>query len=403
MSQLKLKVTDSLVRSTTGFPAIPSISFDGKKVFVLYQITETSNTDVMAEIFDNSAGTLSSMSVLNPDIINANFYSCDDGHANKSFTKFCVVDDDQGGVGVNPIGNIRIRVFDINFNQLLSRTDIQFAVGIAQTTFPVIGGVFSDDDKYILLTYLINATPNAQVTRLHVLSALDLSDVAMVDFAGSSFGANFIQLYSDHTKTYIAVTSQNGDFQFGFDTPIGSTVSNLLIYKLKNGNLYLKKSTNLPQIINPMGLTVKVSGCKKYALIGASTRRAALNDSVFTDDSNNQSLDCEGREFRVYLFKKHHLELVKSKKTTLTTYGPTFYPQANMAISANQVADGDASFFNAFDINGSNLKITNGTFGGPPYFSAVFNQQGNWLVVAGSDQHVNLDNIILYQVVYVAQ
>ncbi len=394
MHDLELQLTDSISRPTSGFPISNSISQCGKHAFMLYQITEASISDVMAEYFDIVNKKLVSVSVLHPDLIDANNFSCDDGHANSSFTRFTVVDDDQGGAGVGATGNIRVRVFDKNFNLIVSRFDIPFAVGTAQITYPVVGGTFSDNDKYIQLTYLTDATSGNQKSRLHILDANTLTDVAMIDFDGSTFGANFIQLKN---KTYVALARQNGDFQYGFNTVMDSTESKLLVYRLKNQLLTLVAHKKLPQIIATSGVTVNNLYSNGCVLLGASTRRAVKTTSIFNDDSNNESFGCKGEELRVYIFDGHNLKLVKSKNTDTTTSGPVFYPNKNIILVNQQLSDGNPSFFNLYELT-NYLSIKNGTFGAPPFAVSNFSDNGKWLLVTGSDQDVNLNNLNLYHI-----
>lgn len=228
------------------------------------------------------------------------------------------------------------------------------------------------------------------------MNVSDLSDVATFDFNGSSFGAQFIQL--DH-KTYIAFTSQNGSFQFGFDTVMGSNVSYLSICKLKHNTIKQIKMVNLPQINNANGITIKVSDCKKHALIGVGTRRIITGKTIFLTDSNHQQLsDCDG-ELRIYKFNKHELCLTQTKKTNITTVSPCFYPKDGLMLIDEQMSDGNPSFFNIYDMGCEHPHIVNGTFGAPPLELSVFSGNGKWLLVAGSDQDSsNINNINLYRV-----
>lgn len=394
MSELQVELTDAITRTTQGYPSTGSLSKRGHHAYMVYSISETTTNDIVAEMFNITSGAFVSTAVLHPDIIQVgNLFAVDDGHANKHFNKFSVVDDDQGGVGINPTGLIRLRIFDKTFAVLASRFDISFAVGTNQVTFPVIGGTFSDDDKYIQLTYLIDATPNAQKSRLHIMNVSDLTTIATVDFDGSSFGAQFIQI---HNKTYVALPSQNGNFEFGFNTAMGSTASKLSIYRLKSGVLTLVDSADLPQITNQV--TVEVSKCGNFAKIGASTRRAIIGNSIFTTDVNNASFKVRGNEMRVYSFNGHTLQRNFTKNTDITTIGPVFRPESSIVLVNEQMNDGDPSFFNFYDYRESHLRLVDGTYGAPPFAQSTFSADGKWLLVSGSDQSASLKNINLYEI-----
>jgi hypothetical protein len=382
----KLKLTDAIARNTNDFPAIPSISKDGKKAFLMYQITESSTTNILAEIFKIKNGTLVSKTVLNPDIIQSeNPFSGDDGHANNSFTRFCVIDDDQGGPSAGSTGKIRVRIFDQKFNLLASRFDIEFAVGIPQLTFPVVGGNFSDDDRYIELTYMIDSTPNAQRFRLHVLNASDLSDVARVDFNGSTFGAKFIHL---RHRTYLTLPIQNGTFQFGFNTAIGATEANLSVYRLKKNYLQFVDSHRSAQIINSIYVGSN--------MIGASSRRAIRDKSIFVDDSQNQNLNRSGKELQLFSFDGCELELSTSEKINLSTSGPVFAEDKNLVLVNQQLSDGNPSFFNLYRIHDCEMEWIDGPYGAPSYPTFCFSRK--WLIAAGTNQDKDVYNINLYRV-----
>ena len=227
------------------------------------------------------------------------------------------------------------------------------------------------------------------------MNVSDLSDVATFDFNGNSFGAQFMQMGDKH-KTYLAVSSQNGTFQYGFDSVMGSTSSTLSIYRLKHGVLTLKTSSDLPQIAN--WITVKMSDCG-HALIGASTRRAIIGNSIFVSDSNHASFGDHGHELRVYSFDGHKLELSLAKKTNITTSGPTFNSNSDLILVNEQLNDGDPSFFNLYNFcKSSGLQFADGLYGAPSWSQSMFSGDGEWLLIAGSDQDSNLNNINLYKV-----
>lgn len=393
MPNSHLHLTDAIHRYSDGYPSMVSISNDGKQAYLVYGIEETVTTEVIAEMFDLNHGKFVSKAVLHPDpdtIQPTNPVSCDGGFANPDFTKFCLLEDNQGGPDAGPIGRIRIRIFDRDFNTLASRRDIQFAVGTPQVTFSVLGGQFSADGRYVEITYMVDVAK--QIFRLHILKASDLSDVAITDLNGSTFRAYFFQL---HSKPYLAVAVQNGLYEFGFNSPIGATESNLLIYKLKRHSLQLVTSHKLAQIANYNSIYSMETRCG--TLLGVPTRRAIVDSSIFRDDSQNRALTRQGQEVELFRFNGKKLELILSEKLNLSAYGPVFCNQDDLVIVGDQLSDGNPATFQLYQWNQACLKAVSGPYGSPPFPMFAMSRNGKWLIVAGTDQDPALNNLNLYR------
>jgi len=368
---LKIKLSDSLIRDTGGFPCDASISKCAHHAYLVYEIGQTSTSQIIAEFFDIDDGLFVSRAVLHPDIIQSdNPFSTDDGHANHRFDRFSLVDDDQGGPAANSTGLIRVRIFDKNFNSQAIRFDIPFAVGIPQTTFSAIGGTFSPNDKFLQLTYLIDATPNHLRTRLHILNASDLSDVATTDFDGGSYGAEFFDLIKNgKRKTYLAVSSQGGTFQFEFNNPAAAPPFKVLVYRLKNNTLKFITDTNLPALISTASITSFVPEEGNIAFLGASTSQIADSDP--------------NGELQILVFDGRQLRTCNTKKTGLTTSGPFFDPTGEFLVINEQLNDGQLGFFTVNKFNKS-LKRLAGPISSAPLSLFTFNQNSKWLLQAGA-------------------
>ena len=107
----QLKLTDALTRQTEGFSAPVSISKQGDRIYVVYDIDVTPTVKLAAELFKNNNGKLISLKQKNGD---ANFSVIDAGAASPDFCRFTFLDD-AGGSG---FAAARIRLFDENFNVL---------------------------------------------------------------------------------------------------------------------------------------------------------------------------------------------------------------------------------------------------------------------------------------------
>lgn len=390
---LNVKLTDSLSRTTTGFPIEPSISKHGRHVYLVYEInvdnTTVPPTNLAAEIFANKHGLLQSVATLTGD---PNFPSVDDGFANPGFTRFSLLDDDVSST-------VRIRLFDQNFNLQAENSFNDFAAGDpSNPSFSALGGEFSSDGKYIVMTYLTNAIPNNQTTIIRILDATDLSEVASTQVSGGSLGSNF---FSHHDENYVVLATYGGDFIFAFENPLAAPPSTLWVFKLKNNQLTLVDQAPLPQ----QGNVPSVSKSRGKTLIGIGTVRAVLpgETTIFASDANNQSfLPKDNNELRIYSFDGRRLRLTLARDTGLTTISPVFSSKGLILVN-EQVTDGVPGFFNLFSFTNQRgseqeLRLVKGTFASAPFATDVFSSNGKWLVVTGSDQIAELNNINLYRI-----
>jgi hypothetical protein len=429
----KLRLTNTVQRRSDGFPVHGSISQCGRYAYCVYPINESCKDDVIAEFFDIRDGLLYSTNQQKSDIdhleeTEENMWKVNSGSANFDFTRFSIVDDDQSGISIEKHnkqhneqhdeqhneqyneqhdeqhneqhkeqlkGCIRIRIYDNHFKLLKTRDDIVYAVGERNKTYSVTGGNFSRDGKYIMLTYLIGADLEKQKTRIHILKSFDLTDVAIQDIDGSTFGGEFIQM---NGKTFVVIAIQNGTFQFGFNTEMESTLSEIKLFLIKKSKFKQVDRSRLPQIINANGLVVRMTDCGTKALIGASTRRAIKTTSLFKKDSNNRVFDNSGKEMRIYVFDGTEMKKVMSKKTDSTMYGPIFYPKDEILLINQQLSEQDPCTFDLYDCSLRRKTKKLGTYFAPPMSRFRFSETGKWLLVTGSDKNKKINNINLYYV-----
>lgn len=394
---VELKVTDSLTRATSTFPISTSISENGKQVFLVYPIVVDSihfpPVTLAAEVFTNKCGVLQSTAKLTGDEL---FPIIDTGFANPTFTSFSVIDDDD-------FTKIRIRLFDQNFNLQATRTFDDFAAG--NPLNPALsgsGGVFSPDGKYIVMTYLIDTTPDNQVSIIRVLNAQDLSDVASTQISGGSAGPNF---FSHRKQNYVTLATCGGSFFFGFENPSAAPPSILSVFKLENNNqLTFIDQAFLPQ----QGGIPSIGKRGGKSLIGIGTQRATLSGeaTIFTTNAFNQSfLPNDNNEARIYTFDGRHLKLFIARSTGVTT-GSQVFSRNGLLLDGKQVTNGVAGYFNLCTLGRGlrNPTVTiNRTFASPPFSYQAFSKDGKWLLVTGSDQlsvdpNNVLHNINLYKV-----
>lgn len=384
---LDVTLTDSISRVTTEFPIKSSLSKNGKQIYLVYEIAVNPPSSILAaEIFNNKNGRLQTIATLDGD---ETFFSVDSGFANPDFDRFTLVDDDE-------IEAIRIRLFDENFNQLAVTIFNDYAPGDPNNaSLSGAGGVFSPDGKYVVISYLIDATPGSQITIIRVLNANDLSLVASTTINGGSSGPNF---FSHGGQNYVTLTSYGGDYIFEFENPAAAPPSTLFVFKLHSNELRLIDQTLLPQ---QAGIP-NFFNHKGKTMIGIGTVRAVLpgEPTIFVSDVNNQSfLPKDNRELRIYSFNGRKLKLVLARQTGLTTASPVFSPKGLILVN-EQVTDGFPGFFNLFQLKEAmTFNFIDGAFASPPFAEGTFSANSKWLVIAGSDQQNDLlNNINLYRI-----
>ncbi len=415
-AEFNLTLTDSIVReygADGGFPFTPSLSNSGDQAYVVYPINATSISQVIAEIFDNNSGTLSSSdTLLSADF--ATYPVIDNGYASPDFTRFSLVDD-------NNTDTIRIRVFNNTLTDPTPTTAIFTDYDPGNDDYSGNGGQWSADRNYLLMTYLTDAMPGNLTTQIRVLDSSTLNTLANTTIPGGSFGGIFLQF---HGKTYVAVTSytttDDNDWVYDFDRsnagPNNATpppyASNLYVFEYSDGALNLIDSAGLPQAADaPSGVIYQ-----HHAFIGVGTSRAIKPNevSVFSNNSDKQSFSkTDGREERIYKFSGRSLELVYSNNANAGVQAPTFTPDGNYVIFDNQANDAEPGFFRAYKIKGHHHRLDLETqtqpFLSAPFYTGVVSNNGNWLLVTGSDQNSGssqadpnsqMNDISLYQISY---
>ena len=343
-----LKLTDGLPRSGSSYP---SISKDGSLLYVVYSDTLA----VAAEFFTNRHGKLIPLNTLIKD---PNFPIVQDGYANRSFTRFTLVD------ASNTDG--RIRLFSQQFNLIAER--------VFPGVFDILGGVFSPDEKYIALTFIFQANP--QLSRLVVLDAKNLNIVATIDFATHTNGPEFIQ---HKGNTFIVISSggsSNDPEQDFFGPP-----AQVSVYRLNHFQLTLLDSQPLPQF--PL-VTGVMHRCIKdsIALIGVGTRAAFL--------LNEKGLPVNTTEFQSFL--PNDGDEVR------------FYSFDLLAVGYVNELLSDSGFLTVYQVCGNKIQPLQSNIPTlPAAFQAYFSENGRWFTIGGFNDPETapaFNNVLLYKVNY---
>ena len=119
----------------------PKVSYDGSYVYTVYESYPNAGA-IVAEVFSNTLGVLSSVVQLQADSFNVDG-NINSGSASSDFSLFSVIDDD----GTN---NIRVSVYDTSLILLYSTTFTDYYPSSQSGK----GGIFTHDNKYLFVSYL---------------------------------------------------------------------------------------------------------------------------------------------------------------------------------------------------------------------------------------------------------
>lgn len=365
----KIKLSDVLARSTANFDAPVSISDSGKYIYIVYNITVAQTGSLISELFENVNGKLVSIRSIYG---NVQYNNIDSGFASPDFKYFTLLDDDQ-------INTARIRLFDKNMNLITTRLfDDFYSVG-----YSFNGGTFSQDGKYIALTYIYQNTSPQQSSILRILDAKTLVPIAEYRYSGNTYSP--LKFLQQNNKTFILFESTFGIFDYSQPAPNAPSLLNVL--KLKKHTLKLKDSVSLPQLAN-----FDVISNDNNNLIVVGTDRADLPNEITIHQILQPSfLPHDGDELRFYKLKKSKLKL-KNKKNIKEGIYTIFYPDGEK-ILLNKIGENYLNTFGIVDIN--DLKLDSSTVFNfsLPYFTAAFSRNGKWLITTGAYPDSNGINV----------
>jgi len=311
-----LKLTDALSRPSLG-PTNDSISCDGSKVYVTYNVTGTEG-GIMAELFDNVNGKLITRETLTLD---PNYPIVLGGFASPDFKRFSILD----GVPTGPNSfDGRIRILDKNFNTLVERV-ISSTVGNFDF-FTVTGGRFSDDGKYLSLAAGDGVAPNSS-TDLYIFDSSTLDTVAFKTISHLNVGGpNFLTLEHHGKKRYYTTFgSCNGYFSPNFELTIQPPYF-IEIYKIDfdNETLDFVDGSPLPKF----ALVSSTMSLGKKGLVSHGGFCSLFPNQLSIYDTNflkTTSLPDDNAESRILEFDGKTLE-VKFKQAVNCCNETVLYP-----------------------------------------------------------------------------
>ncbi len=325
-------LTDALQRPSQTFtsPTV-SISNDGSQVYLVYAVSETPG-GILAELFNNSNGTLTTAQTLTLSTTQPNDYFpiVVGGWASPDFTKFSVLD--AVITGPNSVDG-RVRILDNNFNDLVLPRIISFT-GLDFPSLLGHGGVFSEDGKY--LSFTVSTGRPYSTTTFYVLNTSDLSTAAQttINAASSLDVSQWITLECKGKKDYyVTFLSCQGFYSPNF-TP-GFEVSYqppyfIQVYKVNvtTGSIDLVAESPLPKFADVNTLDVMGLSDKGLIAHGGFCSLFPNQLSIYvTNDLKKTSLPFDNAEARVLEFDGKTLKVIF--KQALNCCNRTlFYPPA---------------------------------------------------------------------------
>lgn len=386
-----MELTYSTSRPTSNFYAPNTISQNGDKIFIVYDINATNSNNLEAELFFNNDGKLSVINKISADL---QYPHVNGGKASTCFTKFSILDD-------NGINTARIRLFDHNLNLLTTKLFKDYYA----SGFSLNGGCFSQNSEYIAVSYVYdpNIGKNYQKTVIRILKSDNLSEVASYKYDGyTHIPSEFFSINNGEKNiTYLVTSSTGGKYDAGEIISKAPAVLKILELKLSISTLDLIYEVELPEIFKYDLL--KISKKSIYIMIG--TNRADISSEVILQNKPNKSfLEYDGDEFRVYKFKNNKLKLINKKNFGLNIEAKFFPSNKIIALIKN---NNGCSFIELIRVDKYFCPLQplqNATSMIPNKSCINFSDNGKWAIITGSraDNYLAgpdlLKNVLLFKI-----
>ena len=424
MSKLYLKVslTSTLYRSA--FEIVPeAISEDGRFIYVYYVTTfPFPQNPLEVELFENVNGTL--VSIASVTSVGDAFFSLggsiDDGGANRDYTLFTVIDDN-GQQGAN---SGRIRLFS-RTNNTFNTLATTYVNNVLATSMG--GGFFTDDNKYIVVTYTDVTTNNLVSLLLSTrVTAGTLSILDSFSIHGS-ISNNTGPLTNNPAVFRLCKCGKKVNYyllgfstvQFGTTPLLYQSPALLNVYEIAFDKFKFIDSAVLNQFPTSYFAFDPLRHVRKNTNIIVSTNLALLpsQPSIYRNTTDSQSFTGKGENLVQYNFDGCKLVRTIAKRfdTTLIVGnyyrdGKTFALGNNNGIINNLLQTTPQLSTIVFeqakeDECKPTFKQIDGFITGPPNeFSPLFSGNGKWLFVSGGNipqadgVTLGLNNINLYRV-----
>lgn len=389
-SEFALTLTDAFFKNA---PILTGgISENGKHVFLGYSQSSPVDTSLpVMELFENQNGTLVSEATLPLDSFITSGGEVNNVAVSRDFELFADFDDDGGTTG-------RIRLFSQSGTGFSLINEIFFNdvdVALQEAL------IFTDDNKFIVLSYATTATtPSQTITTLKLLRISDFTVVSSVTVTGDSNGPQAFKLSSSQKNFVLfgfsGYSSSNGQF---------TAPATLQVYKIKHEQLVLVDEASLPQFPNAYNVFDPSNCCLKETRIIVGTRLALLPNqkSVFQNIANDQTfLPGDNNNIREYSFDGESLHLIAKEQTDTGCFVSNFFRDGktfSYSKGTSATRPFTASFFTTKgDSKHGQLEPVDGTITTAPddlFFK--FSRNGKWAIVGGFNTVSGFNNVNLYK------
>ena len=309
---MALKLLATAQRDTTLFEAPNSISEDGNRGFAAYEINASPGNTLVAELFDLSGDTFTTVATYNNDLVYSVVAA---GFANKDLTVFSVIE-------TLPVGdltpdNIRVRLLQNSGTGTLEPFAEVYLSGIL-SGFTPYGGTFVINDSAIIVTASTSTQNDNQSSTLWLLSANDLSILNNYDFEG--IFTTVARAMDVGCLNFFTIGTAHGILNYNDLVNNWTPEFTLQVYKIKSDyKIKPHSGVRLPQGTYKINVTKK-SKCEFNIFVGTTTALLTNAITVPVANSYNQaSPDTDGKELRVYEFSEGNKLCSVYKKNTEST------------------------------------------------------------------------------------
>lgn len=383
---MNVQLQDAIWEQTQGYLAIPSLSRDGKRAYVVYQINADATDQKAAELFAIESGKFVSLATFTsaPD---DPFFATLSGFANDDFTEFTLLrsNNQDGLAGLYQLSLLR---YDGSSDLQVVRSTQKSAFVTGYTPF---GASYVAKGKYIVVTAVTEDSPTNQVSSMWLFDRNLL--VRQRTSSQEVFTTQSYPFVKDGLN-YFAIVSASGRLDFIDPAAAWQPPFQLRVFVVVDDRFSLVASAPLPQ--GSLAANAYSTDCETLLSVGTFTALKAGEVSIAKHTDLNTSATPDERELRIYRFDSKTLTLQKAEDTD-ATMDSVFINRDLFIRSVNSgpYAEGDPSFFTIQSRSGCG-RLYSGVINNTPIFAA--STDGKVLVAGSASRPEYNNNLLLFSV-----
>ena len=383
---MNIQLQDAIWEETQGYFAIPSISKDGKRAYVVYQVNVDEVTTKAAELFSIESGKFISLATFHVAPEDP-FISVLSGFANEDFTEFTLLRTnlEDGAAGLYQLAVLRYDGTDeLKITKKVEKS--AYLPGYTPNGANYVG-------QYIVVTAVIEDFPESQVSGMWVFDR-DLNVKQIFSFPEVFTTPNVPFVHCGHN--YFAIVSAGGKLDFIDPAVVWKAPFQLRIFGLVEGRLYDVARAPLPQ--GSLGCNAYSSSHETLISVGTFPALRQGEATIPKPNETNQSATVDERELRIYRFDCNQLVLQKGEDTD-STVDSTFVNEKLFIHSVNSgpYVEGDPSFFTIQSRTGCGTHYSR-PINNTPIFCA--SSDGKVIVAGSASKPEYNNNLLLFSVTY---